>query len=565
MSELQQILQQLSASWAEQQQRILMEMKQMHDAQMERMFNDQREQREQQQRMLEWITEKEHRVQVEPEIREGRAEGLAMPTYSGKEGESVHNFMFQARNFFQAKNLNVNDPRLQPRLISLLVGNLRGAAAAWYPHYISYGNVINNMDDFEQALMKEFVPEDHQAILRKRLRALAKQSQKMPFRQYLYHFRQILMQVTDMSEVDKKTYFIEGLKENTRKNITFERCATLADAISAATSYEDAFYPTYEDNMRNKQHGIMDRNTRRIQRSNDRMEICNVNVSREEIFAKKLCFNCKRPGHRSSQCPQQRYMKSKSYPINNSRMRYNNNSKKYVNTSQYYVNPRIHDESVEKSNYNYEDRQNTAVNYVKFDPYEQDETYEMPNPRYNEFSNNHFAFSSNVNTSNMLPIYTAEEQTLLIKKGNVNNKEVNILIDSGGSSNLIRPGLSSNICHNMKVTAKAFDNSESTKTVNVVKETVFMEGRTFKDISFMEWPLPSTHDVLLGQPWCVKYNPNINWRSGLISYENEVEELQEVDEEEFKAKLEKDEYLEVFSVKVSTTKEETKMKILKYC
>jgi len=49
----------------------------------------------------------------------------------------------------------------------VVVGNLKDATAAWYPHYLADGNVINNLREFEQALMDAFVPEDYQAILRR--------------------------------------------------------------------------------------------------------------------------------------------------------------------------------------------------------------------------------------------------------------------------------------------------------------------------------------------------------------------------------------------------------------
>jgi len=55
------------------------------------------------------------------------------------------------------------------------------------------------------------------------------------------------------------TYFIDSLNENTIKTVTFKRCANLAEATSAATSYEDVFYPTYEDYKLNKSTRSQDR------------------------------------------------------------------------------------------------------------------------------------------------------------------------------------------------------------------------------------------------------------------------------------------------------------------
>ncbi|KAJ0391735.1 hypothetical protein P43SY_011074 [Pythium insidiosum] len=46
--------------------------------------------------------------------------------------------------------------------------------------------------------------------------------------------------------------------------------------------------------------------------------------------------------------------------------------------------------------------------------------------------------------------------------------------------------------------------------------TASLEGRLYKDLTFTEYDLPTSHDLILGKPWLTVYNPLINWQTHAI-------------------------------------------------
>ncbi|OWZ23814.1 LOW QUALITY PROTEIN: Retroelement pol Polyprotein [Phytophthora megakarya] len=79
----------------------------------------------------------------------------------------------------------------------------------------------------------------------------------------------------------------------------------------------------------------------------------------------------------------------------------------------------------------------------------------------------------------------------------------------------------------------------------------------------MEWPLGSAHDVILGKPWFTKFQPIIDWRSHDISFSSiqseppmqrvATQEAVEVVIADFKRKVKKNSYEEVYRVKICAT------------
>ncbi|GLD99106.1 hypothetical protein PINS_up007824 [Pythium insidiosum] len=89
-----------------------------------------------------------------------------MPTYRGDIGESLQVFLQLVRLYLRAKNIDVNDPANQARLIAMVASNLRGQAAAWYTFH--EGEFVT-LDDLAGGLEMEFVPPDLQERLRTQL------------------------------------------------------------------------------------------------------------------------------------------------------------------------------------------------------------------------------------------------------------------------------------------------------------------------------------------------------------------------------------------------------------
>ena len=79
---------------------------------------------------------------------------------------------------------------------------------------------------------------------------------------YIGKFRHLCAQVNDMSELDKMTHFIRGLRLKTREEVSYHRVPTLTDAIQAALEYERSHadslglveYPHHRSNRRSNRH-----------------------------------------------------------------------------------------------------------------------------------------------------------------------------------------------------------------------------------------------------------------------------------------------------------------------
>ncbi|EGZ07984.1 hypothetical protein PHYSODRAFT_375463, partial [Phytophthora sojae] len=122
---------------------------------------------------------------------------------------------------------------------------------------------------------------------------------------YVSRFRNIVLQVEDMTEIDKVVYFSKGLMPNTRQEILYKRCETLTDAITVAMDYERShFGAPARTGRRDCDHPRFRRNES-TSRSNgpESMEIdSGQEHSLEECRRQRKCYNCFRGGHIAAHC-----------------------------------------------------------------------------------------------------------------------------------------------------------------------------------------------------------------------------------------------------------------------
>ncbi|KAF1316556.1 Gag/polymerase/env polyprotein, partial [Globisporangium splendens] len=128
-----------------------------------------------------------------------KAEGSKLPSYGGALDESYALFYEQDEQYFEAHNADWRSSHLCKRVPAALAGPLRGAAAQWY---IVKKADISTVKEFLEELEKEFVPADFQVRLRDQLRALNQKSCQ-GLSDYVTKFRYIMVQVEEMSELDK--------------------------------------------------------------------------------------------------------------------------------------------------------------------------------------------------------------------------------------------------------------------------------------------------------------------------------------------------------------------------
>ncbi|RLO12844.1 hypothetical protein DYB28_014390, partial [Aphanomyces astaci] len=121
--------------------------------------------------------------------------------------------------------------------------------------------------------------------------------------------------------------------------------------------------------------------------------------------------------------------------------------------------------------------------------------------------------SLNINTAQQASQVPTHENKLMIVHGALDSASVRILIDSGASNLLCRPGLAKTVIRSKEVQAEGFDgHCSGIKKVKEVSGTLCFGQWTFPDLILTEWDLgKKDFDVILGKPWFFRYNPAIGW------------------------------------------------------
>ncbi|KAI9917747.1 hypothetical protein PsorP6_012830 [Peronosclerospora sorghi] len=140
-----------------------------------------------------------------------RVEVLKLPTYSGRLEESVHLFFDQMGQYFTARGTDWQDATFATRILAIL-----GVRFAVQPHNA----------DLQQRLR-----DDINNLRQKDCKNLV---------DYIAIFRHLNLQLKGMNEIDKIVYFQRGLRQATKEEVQYRRCATLAEAITVALDFKRA-------------------------------------------------------------------------------------------------------------------------------------------------------------------------------------------------------------------------------------------------------------------------------------------------------------------------------------
>ncbi|CAH0493530.1 unnamed protein product [Peronospora farinosa] len=201
-----------------------------------------------------------------------------------------------------------------------------------------------------------------------------------------------------------------------------------------------------------------------------------------------LCFKCGSLNHRSAQCNH----RQPRYDIGNNR------------------SGRSYRQHVDRQHVNNVDSREDEENDQESIFYDRFTINAMEVRRKTEEEPINFV-SSNVQSD--MPA----QSRLLVRDSVIRGNSVKTLIDSGASTNLIRPGLASKVSSEQKVRARRFDGMwTSSHTTKRVEDTIYIEGMEFSRIQFTKWDLPDTHDLKFEKPWFTKYSPQIDWRTHQI-------------------------------------------------
>ncbi|ETV73096.1 hypothetical protein H257_11920 [Aphanomyces astaci] len=246
------------------------------------------------------------------------------------------------------------------------------------------------------------------------------------------------------------------------------------------------------------------------QRQDDDMEVDNAQVQHRGQRQVGPFYNCGRMGHRISDCrspPRNNQGRSQAQPQRNNNSRHANRPQR----AQCNKPSRQHNTQVTKVNSDTEGSEDDVEEVIlgnNMGLAQQDSAEEE---------------SLNINTAQQA--VPAQENKLMIVHGALDSTSVRILIDSGASNLLCRPGLVKTVIRSKEVQAEGFDgHCSGIKKVKEVSGTLCFGQWTFPDLILTEWDLgKKDFDVILGKPWFFRCNPVIDWRTHQILNVNSSE------------------------------------------
>lgn len=231
---------------------------------------------------------------------------VKLPTYSGeKDGEELETWLFMLQEYFEAAPGST--PEQQLRLAGM---QLRGQAATWWRDVSQKSSSPQNWHAFATELKRMFLPINRVTLARDKL-AVARQRDRDSLSTYTTYMRRLFLSVPNLTEEDKVDRYVRGLQPYLRKETYLTEPATFEAAVQTAAKHE-ALRQSF-----NKPHtGYFGKqqNSGTSSHSGPRpMELGAVNSgqSRQDVRqnqrtdrSKVICYNCNKPGHYKSECPE---------------------------------------------------------------------------------------------------------------------------------------------------------------------------------------------------------------------------------------------------------------------
>ncbi|KAK3010186.1 hypothetical protein RJ639_010771 [Escallonia herrerae] len=176
----------------------------------------------------------EHRARhsealVEPRVPEPKSYGGA------RDAKELENFLFDIEQYFRAIRVDSEATK-----VSMAAMYLVGDAKLWwrkkYAEIEDGSCVINTWEILKRELKSQFFPENTAFNARK---ALLECKHTGSVREYCQAFSALMLDISDMSAVDRLFFFMEGLKPWVRTELNRRRVNNLNEAIIAAESLSD--------------------------------------------------------------------------------------------------------------------------------------------------------------------------------------------------------------------------------------------------------------------------------------------------------------------------------------
>jgi hypothetical protein len=248
------------------------------------------------------------------------------PKFHGRTGEDVESWLFQIEE--GNRLFPIEDQQQRIRYVALA---LRETAAKWYAAMqMSEPPQIHDWDSFVAKLRQQFVALNARWIARNQMHTL---KQVGSVREYSVKFRNLRLQIPDMSQADAFDRYVRGLKDHAhkvwrKKWETLEAAMVYAEELDLESQQKQALSrssnfgrdkPRLEQRHEEQRHMPWQsksepRNFHRggptpmelgmLRRDPPRPAQTRMNdAERARHMDQDLCFFCHKPGHRANRCP----------------------------------------------------------------------------------------------------------------------------------------------------------------------------------------------------------------------------------------------------------------------
>lgn len=214
------------------------------------------------------------------------------PFIGNRDEFEVRTWIYQVKQYLSLVEVGHPTGLTQETKISFASTFFQGTAAAWWYTLVNSNIIPTTWEDFEKAIITEFVPFDSVQRSRDKLRRLV---QRTSVTHYLTEFRNIVLTIPGMSEGEKVDRFSQGLKPNIRLEVMKAGAQTMAEASRIALNVDSALFGA---GMFRHQSGSPFPSSQHTP-----MEIGNIE-QRNKDRTNNACFRCHKVGCRPWKCAQ---------------------------------------------------------------------------------------------------------------------------------------------------------------------------------------------------------------------------------------------------------------------
>lgn len=237
-----------------------------------------------------------------------RSEKLPLPDkFRGQRDPSVVlSFLYAARTYVELRFPADNNKQVSQAALLLA-----DTALTWW-RTLAGRTAIETFTDFEEAVKAEYVPANHERMVRDRLATLDQQNKTVA--EYTGAFKDLMLQLPSLQDAEALDKYLRGLRPRTRREVEWKQPRTLAEAITAATLYDDIMWsrPRLTGPPTTRQfahgaidnHGVMPMDIDARKASFGRLSP----ADRDRLRATNGCFFCRKEhaDHIAENCPNKR-------------------------------------------------------------------------------------------------------------------------------------------------------------------------------------------------------------------------------------------------------------------